>query len=406
MRWRGARRDLLVDLTCLSLAFFTAFVLGADAVDAGRQGPDGYVLACALLTLAGCVALWQRRARPMAVALFEVALAGFTEYVAGAMLIAAFGVAVHRPWRQVALVMGVGCVAAVPYALVRPDPDLAEAGFGPLGQAVAGVALSFLLMTPPVAWGMVVRARRELIDSLRERAERAEAEALLRAEQIRGREREDIAREMHDVLAHRITLMSLHAGALELRRDMGAEEVAKVAGTIRTSAHQALEDLREILGVLRAGPGGEGREGGRAGAGPRPQPGVADIAELVSESRAAGLPVLLEDRLPAGEGVPPSVGRTAYRVVQEGLTNARKHAPGREVLVGLARAGKDELHIRVRNALGARAGESRLPGSRSGLLGLTERVSLAGGRIDYGPRRAEDGGVDFCLEAWLPWPKT
>ena len=405
MRARGARRDFLVDLACLTLAFFVAFVLGADAVDTGRQGSAGYLLACALLTLAGCLALWRRRERPLQVALVEVALSGFTEYVAGALLIAVFSVAVHRPWRQVALVMAAGCVATVPYALVRPDPDLTEAGFGPLGQSVAAVGLSLLLMTPPVAWGMVVRARRELIDSLRERAERAEAEAWLRAEQIRGREREEIAREMHDVLAHRITLMSLHAGALELRRDMGAEEVAKVAGTIRASAHQALEDLREILGVLRGGPGAHGR-GEEGAAGPRPQPGVADIAELVSEARAAGLAVRLEDRLPAGREAPSSLGRTAYRVVQEGLTNARKHAPGCAVLVELDRVGEGELHIRVRNALGGPVEGSGLPGSRSGLLGLTERVSLAGGRLEHGPRRTRDGGVEFCLEAWLPWPKT
>jgi signal transduction histidine kinase len=265
---------------------------------------------------------------------------------------------------------------------------------------------TFFILLPFLLWGVWVRARRQKLNRLRERAERAEAEAERAAERIRRRERQHIAREMHDVLAHRITLLSLHAGALEVRPDMGPGEVATVAGTMRATAHQALEDLREILGVLR-------HNGGSAAA-VRPQPGVASLPELVGECRAAGVPVVLEDRLPESDSLPSSASRTAYRVVQEGLTNARKHAPGSEVRIRLDRCGKGEsgeLHVRVRNALARRA-TTALPGARSGLVGLSERVSLAGGRIDYGVRRASapegggSGGVDFSLEAWLPWPTT
>ncbi len=101
---------------------------------------------------------------------------------------------------------------------------------------------------------MAVRSRRQLVVTLRERARRAEAEAELRAEQAQRLAREAIAREMHDVLAHRLTLLSVHAGALEFRPDAPAAEVGRAAGVIRDSAHEALQDLREIIGVLR-GPG-------------------------------------------------------------------------------------------------------------------------------------------------------
>ena len=102
-----------------------------------------------------------------------------------------------------------------------------------------------------VTWGMFVRARRQLVLTLRDRAERAEAEQHLRVDQARQQERARIAREMHDVLAHRISLLSLHAGALEFRPDAPPEEVARAAGVIRSSAHEALNDLREVIGVLR-----------------------------------------------------------------------------------------------------------------------------------------------------------
>ena len=131
---------------------------------------------------------------------------------------------------------------------------------------------------------MFVRARRQLVLSLRERAERAEAEQQLRVEQARQHERARIAREMHDVLAHRISLLSMHAGALEFRPDAPPEEVAHAAGIVRASAHQALQDLREVIGVLREEPALNG--------GPeRPQPTLANLPALLDESRTAGMHV-------------------------------------------------------------------------------------------------------------------
>ena len=136
-----------------------------------------------------------------------------------------------------------------------------------------------LVTVATVAWGMFVRARRQLVLSLRERADRAEAEQQMHVEQARQQERARIAREMHDVLAHRISLLSMHAGALEFRPDAPPEEIARAAGIVRASAHQALQDLREVIGVLREEPAVNG--------GPElPQPTLANLPALLDESRA------------------------------------------------------------------------------------------------------------------------
>jgi signal transduction histidine kinase len=395
---RARLRDRVVDVSCVTISVLLAVLFVAGAMDV-RSATGAYLVSSVVLTAVGCVAIWWRRRWPLGVALLLLPIGAYTEFAAGASLISVFTVAVHRPARVAWALVAAGCVASIPYSILRPDPALEERGADAAGLSLMGVLLTLVLLLPLVGWGAWVRARRRKLDGLRERAERAEAEATAAAERIRDRERARIAREMHDVLAHRITLVSLHAGALEVRPDMGAGEVATVAGTIRSTAHEALEDLREILGLLRAGADGA--------VAVRPQLGVGDIDELVGECRAAGVAVELESRLPDVASLPAPVSRTAYRVVQEGLTNARKHAPERRVRVCLARSPEGELHVRVRNPLtGARpAPADAVPGSRSGLLGLSERVSLAGGRIDYGARRGADGGaVDFSLEVWLPWP--
>jgi signal transduction histidine kinase len=205
-----------------------------------------------------------------------------------------------------------------------------------LGVVVQGAA---------VGWGLFIHYRRQLVLSLRDRAVRAEAEAQLRAAQAQQRARDEIAREMHDVLGHRLSLLSVHAGALEFRPDASPEEIAGAATVIRENAHLALQDLREVIGALRA-PVGE-----------LPQPTLADIAPLVAESGRAGMRVGLGEE--TSGAVPELVGRTAYRVVQEGLTNARKHAPGAAVAVRLAGAPGQGLTVEVAN-------EAPDPGSGSG----------------------------------------
>jgi signal transduction histidine kinase len=251
-----------------------------------------------------------------------------------------------------------------------------------------------------VAWGMVVRARRQLGQSVRERKVRAEHDKVALA---RRQERLRIAREMHDVLAHRISLVSLHAGALELRPERPAEEIARAAGVIRDSAHEALEELRAVIGVLRADRADDDwADDDWAGDAPqRPQPTLADLPELADESRQAGTPVELICLVADLAAVPVAIGRNAYRIVQEGLTNARKYAHGADVSVTVYGSRGDGLTVEIRNPLppGA-ASAGGIPGAGSGIAGLAERASLAGGTLEHGRTVAGD----FRLRAWLPWP--
>jgi signal transduction histidine kinase len=242
-----------------------------------------------------------------------------------------------------------------------------------------------------VAWGMFRRSRRQ---AQRERARRAEAEGQLRTEQIRYAERTRIAREMHDVLAHRLSLLSLHAGALEFRPDAPPEDVARAAAVIRASAHQALDDLRAVIGVLRDGTEGQGPQ--------PPQQTLAALPGLLAESRAAGMHIDAEIGLPDLAAVPDATGRHALRIVQEALTNARKHATSAPVELRLDGAPGRGLTIGLRNPVPALATtEPKIPGTGAGLLGLTERAVLSGGRLEHGL----DGHGHFRLYAWLPWPR-
>jgi signal transduction histidine kinase len=239
-----------------------------------------------------------------------------------------------------------------------------------------------------------VRVQRELVLSLRERAATLEAEQRLRVEQAREAERLRIAREMHDVLAHRVSLLSLHAGALEFHPDASAEEVAEAASVIRASAHAALEELRDVIGVLREGDPERTPE--------PPQPTLAEIPALVEECRRAGMRVRCRLDVPADPALPAALGRAAYRIVQEGLTNARKHAPGAAVEVAIAAEPGTALVAEVvsRRPVGVGAPAApALPGAGTGLVGLAERVALAGGELAHGP----DGDGDFVLRATLPW---
>ncbi|GAA2056632.1 histidine kinase [Polymorphospora rubra] len=381
---RGSRRSLregVVDLAGIGVAALVAMESAGTAEIRGIV--TGATLFFALILSAiGCLALWWRRRWPVGVALLLAAIIPITEFVGAAVLIAVYTVAANRRWPVTLAVAGLHVVAFVPYSIHRPDPDLGVPGANVLSVALLSVA---------VAVGGVVRARREKDAVLRERAE---VEARLHLDRVRVLERERIAREMHDVLAHRISLVSLHAGALEVRSDLSPEEIARAARTIRVGAHEALEDLREILGVLRAAPD--------AADGLRPQPGLTDLDRLVAEVRAADTTVEVEDLLP-DVALPASVSRTAYRVVQEGLTNARKHAPGARIRVRLDRTPDGELRVRVRNGL-APVGGPVVPGARHGLAGLSERVGLAGGRLEHGVRHTTDGDLVFDLAARLPWP--
>jgi signal transduction histidine kinase len=391
---RRSSRDWVVD-TGLFLLAATYWVLAVGGrLEAASPPEPAWLFTLEVVASAlGVAALWLRRRWPVGLALVLVALSAFSELAIGAMVVALFTVAVHRSPRTTAVVFVLSLLAAVVDVVLHPKPSVP--GF-----------LLFLLVVQGgvVGWGLFVRHRCQLLLSVRDRAAAAETEAQLRAEQAQHRAREEIAREMHDVLGHRLSLLSVHAGALEFRPNASAEEVARAAKVIRESAHQALQDLREVIGVLRA-PVGE-----------LPQPTLADVHELVAESSQAGMRVDLREE--TSGTVPDGAGRTAYRIVQEALTNARKHAPGAAVRVRVAGAPGQGVTVEVRNAAAATAAvptpdpppapatgpkpaaAAAAPAPGQGLVGLAERVALAGGRLEHGPTAA--GG--FRLSAWLPWP--
>jgi signal transduction histidine kinase len=381
---RRSVRDWVVDVAVFVLCLLAgAFAVGVALLETPPP-PDPLIAADVVAGVLACLALWLRRRWPVGVAVALAVVSSFSDMAALAVLVSLFTVAVHRRWPTVVAVAGLNLVSLAVYLVVRPVAGMEWMAFGALGAALTAAV---------VAWGMFVRARRQLIRSLQDRALRAEAEQLLRVDQARQLERTRIAREMHDVLAHRISLLSMHAGALEFRPDAPAAEIARAAGVIRASARQALEDLREVIGVLRDSPDGVPST--------RPQPTLGDLPALVEEVRGAGVRITEQYRVGDLGAAPVVAGRTAYRVVQEGLTNVRKHAPGAAASVAVSGGPEDGLTVEVGNPppVGARL-HAPLPSGGTGLVGLRERVTLAGGHLEHG--WTPDG--DFRLSAWLPWP--
>ncbi|MBQ1159005.1 sensor histidine kinase [Streptomyces sp. A73] len=334
------------------------------------------------LVALGCVTLllWRRRF-PLAVAM-TVAIASTASLLAtGAALLALTSISTRRRPVEIGSVVLAYVVASSLAVGLYPVEDGDGATW--LERAVvpaltAGIA---------VALGAAVGARRVEVRSLRERAESAEREQEARAAQARALERNRIAREMHDVLAHRISLVAMQAGVLGHRSNLTPEESSTLLRGIADGSQQALEELRDVLGVLRADPDHP----------EPPQPSLDRVPELVDDARTSGLDATLTSTV---AGTPSdALGRTCYRVVQEGLTNAAKHAPGAGVSVTLEGAAGGELRVTVRNSR-AGAPTVRPPSSGFGLPGLGERVTLADGTLDHGP--APDGG--YVLTARLPWP--
>ncbi|RZT88261.1 signal transduction histidine kinase [Pseudonocardia sediminis] len=269
----------------------------------------------------------------------------------------------------------------------------------PWAPALDTIALGLLASAVPALAGRFVEARRQNLADLRERAERSDREQHLLAERARAQERARLASEMHDVVSHRVSLMVLQAGALEVAATDPATREA--AAALRGAGVTALDELREVVGVLRApGPGGGG--GARLATSPRvgPEAGAPELDELLESSRAAGLRVRAEG-LDGLADLPASVARAVHRVVQEGLTNVHKHAPGSEAAVAVRR-GPDVVAVEVRNSAPAAPAPAvtdlAATGTGSGLRGLRERVELLGGTLEHGS--SADGG--FVVTATVP----
>ncbi len=360
------RRDRVTDAVMyfIALAISTANVIDTWELHAPWLRP-----VAVLATIATVVALRWRRTQAAAVGIF---VGSVSVVLAPTPFVAAFNAAIRTRGRDLAIIAGLTIVACFTNPLLYRGPQSLGLEFG------AGLGLAFTAL----GWGLFVRARRQLVRSLREESDRA-------ADDAREAERRRIAREMHDVLAHRLSLLSVHAGALEFRPDAPAEDVAEAAAVIRETARAALEDLRDVIGVLR-------ETGSESLTGP-PQPTIADLDALVAESRAAGMRIT--PAIDLGEAaITPAVGRTAYRIAQEGLTNARKHAPGAAVTLTVQVLDGD-LHVEIRSlAPVAVASAAPLPGAGTGLIGLSERVALAGGDLEHGV----DPSGAFVVRARLP----
>jgi signal transduction histidine kinase len=377
---KRSARDWVVDVVLFGVAVVIG-VLGVTSITADRS--DAGVVIDVIVGTAVCATLWVRRRYPVEVAVVAVVVAAFFAMAGGAALVALFNAAIRASRRALIAIVALTLVSLAIFPLLYPSA----------GAWWEQTLFGLLLIAVVLGWGLFTRARREVIRSLRERAERLESEQRLRVQQAQEAERRRIAREMHDVLAHRLSLLSVHAGALEFRPDAPPEEVAEAAGVIRATAQTALQELRDVIGVLR--------DETEERAVQPPQPTLAQLPGLIEESREAGMHIRLDLHASVDDRLPEAVGRTAYRVVQEGLTNARKHAPAAAVEVSISKDDGPSLVVAVvsRSPVGVPAAGPHVGGSGSGLVGLAERVSLAGGELKHG--RNEDG--DFVLRARLPW---
>ncbi|WP_240639046.1 sensor histidine kinase [Micromonospora ureilytica] len=288
----------------------------------------------------------------------------------------------NRPFRQAVAVAVVGVAGEAVQAFWRPVPSL------PYGWRLLLMAIAYAAL---LGWGTWAQARNALLAALRDRARRAEQEQERRVGEARAAERSRIAREMHDVLAHRLSLLAAAAGAMEYRPDAPPERLSAAAGVIRASAHHALDELREVITLLRS-------DDAESPTDAPPGQTLADLPRLVDEARAAGQQVEVDDPLGPPVEIPPTVGRTAYRIAQEALTNARKHAAGQPVRLVLGGAPGSGLSIAVSNPTTPDSGATGSSGT--GLIGLAERAALTGGRVAH----HVDAAGRFHLTAWLPWP--
>ncbi|MFB7668982.1 sensor histidine kinase [Kitasatospora sp. NPDC056138] len=400
--WWRRRRSALLDIGLAVLAGLEC-AFGAYGTVHDRLGQSAQLgaVAAVLGALAGASLVVRRRwpAVPVLVALvFVPGLFGVVLLVVSLYTLAGTWEWPSRRGRvlglsAVALVETFGMVLFAIFTPV-PDPGPAPEQIPPTWVFVLlAVLVAVGLTVLPVVTGLYMGARRRLVESLKDRAQGLETELDLLAEQARERarrarleERTRIAREMHDVVAHRVSLMVVHASALERIVAKDPEKAQQSARLMGEVGRQALNELREILGVLRM-----------SEAVVEIQDGLEDLPQLVEQSEAAGMAVTLTV---SGTRRPFSTQaeQTAYRVVQEALTNAHKHAAGAQVAVVLAYV-PNGVRVAVVNDR-ADGGGSRvaLPSGGNGLVGMRERVLALGGSFSAGP---EDGG-GFRVEAVLP----
>ena len=349
--------------------------------------------------------VWRRRA-PRLVLAISVACQvpflalGYVEHGSGyANLLALYTVAAHCERRQAFVALG--WTAAVMFPLLVAGVFY-EGEQLPVSVVIANVIIF------ATAWlaGDAMRNRRRLVAELRFRAETAERQRDEEARQAVLAERARIAREMHDIVAHSMSVMIVQAGGARRILEKRPDQAAQALASIERTGREAMAEMRRLLGVLREdettattdGTGSGAADEGANGSGPAPlapQPGLATVPALVAQWNDAGLPVTLHaDALP--DEVPASVDVSAYRLVQEALTNVSKHAGPATATVTIT-ADDDRLDIRVEDD-GRGAGAAPTAGTGHGIIGMHERVAVFGGTVTAGPR----AGGGWAVHASLP----
>lgn len=371
----------------LALAVLVAMVVSAFADPHGQDGPrfgtrTPSAVSLVLMVPAALALVWRRR-RPMvvlavtgALTIVELVTVDPPAPVVMSAVIALYTVAARtdRPttWRVGLLTMA-GLTAAA--MLFGTAPWYSQENFGVFAwTGMAG------------AVGDAVRSRRAFIDAIRERAERAERTREEEAGRRVAEERLRIARDLHDVVAHHIALVNVQAGVAAHVMDRRPDQAKEALAHVREASRSALNELRATVGLLR--------QSGDPEAPTEPAPGLALLGELVESVRLAGLPVEVActDRRPP---LPAAVDLAAYRVIQEALTNVRKHAgPGAKAEVSVVRVGSTAEVTVIDNGAGGGGGD----GGGHGLLGMRERVIALGGTLTAAPRY----GGGFRVHAILP----
>ncbi len=371
-------------LPAVDVAIASALLVVKLAAMATGVQPGGGVASWVLAPLWTLPLAWRSR-RPLAVAFVvaaanavELGLVGFYNSIVflAVFLLIPYSLAAHE---RSAARMAAGLAALLASGGIsqaaQPSPGSTRAWATTIAGDLALIVVPFLV-------GLALRQQRLRADAMEQLAVQLEREEEERARAAVAEERTRIARELHDEIAHAMSVIAVQADAAEgaLARDPALVEQPLLA--IRATARSALADMRRVLGGLRSG-----EEAQLA-----PEPGLARLGSLLEQTRAAGLEVDLQvvgEPLP----LPPSLDLAAYRVLQEGLTNVRKHAAARRVEVVL-RYGREAVAVEVcDDGAGAGAGG----GTGRGLAGIRERVALLGGEFVAGPR-----AQGFALRVTLP----
>lgn len=400
LRWEEAHR-FAVDATGTGFLLLLMVVTATD-IPSSTSGATR-TLASALLSVAIVAPLAWRRVRPTAsaAAVYTAALLQvlfFTPLVLPAdiaVLVALYSVTVHGPrWAHRVAIVGalVGSVVL----------GVSMNGWFDAPGAASTAIFSGVVALSVWAFGLVRRSRRETIEALVDRAQRLEVERDQQSQIATAAERARIAREMHDIVAHSLTVMIAQADGGRYAADADPAAATRALGTIAETGRAALTDMRRLLGVLRGGtdtsdvpgPGGLSHP---AAQGFAPQPAESDVGALVDQVRASGLRASLV-RMGEPRALPPGTGLTVYRIAQEALTNVLKHAGPDPTVTVLVQWLPDAIVVEVSDD--GRGASADSDGLGQGLLGMRERATMFGGTVAAGPRP----GGGFRVRAQLPTP--